>query len=171
MADPLSAVASWSNSVSPWKTPIRRVGTDRESLVASSGVKLVWHNVLFPNVTLSVLADELIFFRTEPHPDDPVKCTFDLWCMTYPVEGIDEVETMAGPKPVKEAAECEHRSFDGGRGLADMAGQIVFQDMSLAEGQQRGLRSQGFDDAYLAGQESRVRRWHEVLNDYLEGRR
>lgn len=129
------------------------------------------HNVLFPNVTLSVLADELIFFRTEPHPEDPNKCFFDLWCMRYPVEGIDEAPTMAGPKPVKEATECEHRSFDGGKGLPDMVGEIVFQDMELAEGQQRGLRSQGYEDAYLAGQEARVRRWHEVLNDYLEGRR
>jgi hypothetical protein len=128
------------------------------------------HNVLFPNVTISVLADQWIFFRTEPHPDDPSKCTFDLWCLVFPVQGVDEFDTMSGMRPVAEA-EFEHRVFDGGRGLADMAGQIVFQDMMLAEGQQRGLRSRGYDDAYLAGQETRVRRFHEVLNDYIEGRR
>jgi hypothetical protein len=50
-------------------------------------------------------------------------------------------------------------------------GEIVYQDLSLAEGQQRGLRSRGYNDAYLAGQESRVRYVHEVPNDYLEGRR
>jgi phenylpropionate dioxygenase-like ring-hydroxylating dioxygenase large terminal subunit len=128
------------------------------------------HNVLFPNVTISVLADQWIFFRTEPHPDDPSRCTFDLWCLVFPVQGVDEFDTMSGMRPVAEA-EFEHRVFDGGRGLADMAGQIVFQDMMLAEGQQRGLRSRGYDDAYLAGQETRVRRFHEVLNDYIEGRR
>jgi hypothetical protein len=52
-----------------------------------------------------------------------------------------------------------------------MEGQIFFQDMALAEGQQRGMHSQGYEDAYLAGQETRVRRFHEVLNDYIEGRR
>ncbi len=128
------------------------------------------HNVLFPNVTISVLADQWIFFRTEPHPDDPNKCTFDLWCLVFPVEGVREFDTMAGRRPVLEAA-FEHRVFDGGRGLPDMAGQIVFQDMMLAEGQQRGMHSRGYEDAYLAGQETRVRRFHEVLNDYIEGRR
>jgi hypothetical protein len=29
----------------------------------------------------------------------------------------------------------------------------------------------GDDDAYLAEQETRVRRFHEVINDYIEGRR
>ena len=41
----------------------------------------------------------------------------------------------------------------------------------LAEGQQRGMHSLGYKDCYLSAQESRVRFFHEVLNDYLEGRR
>jgi hypothetical protein len=129
------------------------------------------HTVLFPNVTISFLPDNLIFFRTEPHPDDPNKCTFDLWLMAYPVAGQQEVESiMAGPKPLREA-EFEHRTFDNGRGVPEIEGQIVYQDMMLAEGQQRGMHSRGYRDAYLTGQETRVRFFHEVLNDYLEGRR
>jgi phenylpropionate dioxygenase-like ring-hydroxylating dioxygenase large terminal subunit len=129
------------------------------------------HTVLFPNVTFSFLPDNLIFFRTEPHPDDPNRCTFDLWCMSYPVAGQTEVESiMAGITPLREA-ELEHRAFDGGRGVPEIEGQIVYQDMMLAEGQQRGMHSRGYRDAYLAGQETRVRFFHEVLNDYLEGRR
>jgi len=129
------------------------------------------HTVLFPNVTISFLPDNIIFFRTEPHPDDPNKCTFDLWCMAWPVAGQDEVESiMAGRKPMVEA-ERDRRVFDNGRGIPDLEGQIVYQDMMLAEGQQRGMRSQGYTDAYLAAQETRVRFFHEVLNDYLEGRR
>lgn len=129
------------------------------------------HTVMFPNVTISFLPDHLIFFRTEPHPTDPNKCTFDLWCMAFPVAGQKMVESiMAGPRPLKEA-EMEHRIFDNGRGVPELDGQIVFQDMMLAEGQQRGMYSRGYEDAYLAGQETRVRYFHEVLNDYLEGRR
>ncbi len=129
------------------------------------------HTVFFPNVTISFLPDNILFFRTEPHPDDPNKCTFDLWCMAFPVEGQAEVESiMAGPQPLKEA-EFEHRAFDDGRGVPELVDQIVYQDMMLAEGQQRGMKSQGYQDAYLAGQETRVRFFHEVLNDYLEGRK
>lgn len=129
------------------------------------------HTVMFPNVTISFLPDNLVFFRTEPHPTDPNKCTFDLWCMAFPVAGQKIVESiMAGPQPLKEA-EMERRVFDNGRGVPELDGQIVYQDMMLAEGQQRGMYSRGYEDAYLTGQETRVRYFHEVLNDYLEGRR
>ena len=129
------------------------------------------HTVMFPNVTISFLPDHLIFFRTEPHPEDPNKCTFDLWCMAFPVTGVTEVDSiMAGRRPLREA-EFQHRPFDNGRGVPDIVGQIVYQDMMLAEGQQRGMRSRGYSDAYLAAQEARVRHFHEVLNDYLEGHR
>ncbi len=129
------------------------------------------HTVMFPNVTISFLPDNIIFFRTEPHPDDPNKCTFDLWSMVFPVEGIHEMEAiMFGPRPVKEA-EFQHKSFDQGRGVPEIQGQIVYQDMMISEGQQAGMHSRGYKDAHLAAQEARVRFFHEVLNDYLEGRR
>ena len=130
------------------------------------------HTVMFPNVTISFLPDNLIFFRSEPHPEDPEKCYFDLWCMAFPVAGVDTVESiMAGPKPLAEVPVCEHRDFDGGRGIPELAGQIVYQDMELAEGMQAGMHSRGYQDAYLSGQETRVRFFHEVLNDWLEGRK
>ena len=63
------------------------------------------------------------------------------------------------------------RDFDNGRGVPEIEGQIVYQDMMLAEGMQRGMHSRGYGDAYLSAQETRVRYFHEVLNDYLAGRR
>jgi phenylpropionate dioxygenase-like ring-hydroxylating dioxygenase large terminal subunit len=130
------------------------------------------HTVIFPNVTISFLPDNLVFFRSEPHPDDPEKCFFDLWCMAFPVAGQEVVESvMAGPKPLREVEVCEHRDFDEGRGIPELAGQIVYQDMELAAGMQAGMHSRGYSDAYLSAQETRVRFFHEVLNDWLEGRR
>ena len=131
------------------------------------------HTVIFPNVTLTFGPDQIFFMRTEPHPDDPGKCSFDLWCMVFPIAGITETATpMSGParRPIAEA-ELVERSFDRGRGVPELQGGVVMQDLTLAEGQQRGLRSRGYEDAYLAKQETRVRYFHEVLNDYLEGRR
>ena len=129
------------------------------------------HNVVFPNVTMSFVPDGLTVFRTEPHPTDPEKCTFDLWVMLFPVSDPSQAVKMGSYDSITEATEPDCRVFDQGRGLPDMEGQIFFQDMALAEGQQRGMHSQGYEDAYLAGQETRVRRFHEVLNDYIEGRR
>lgn len=130
------------------------------------------HTVIFPNVTISFLPDNLVFFRSEPHPEDPEKCYFDLWCMAFPVAGQEIVESiMAGPKTLKEAAECEHRDFDQGRGIPELEGQIVYQDMELSEGMQAGMHSRGYTDAYLPAQETRVRFFHEVLNDWIERRK
>jgi hypothetical protein len=62
------------------------------------------------------------------------------------------------------------------RGLGDvykrqeLAGQIVYQDMELAEAMQAGMHSRGYRDAYLSDQETRIRFFHEVLNDWIEGR-
>lgn len=128
------------------------------------------HTVFFPNVTISFLPDQLGFFRTEPHPDDPSKCYFDLWSFHYPIAGMETVQAlMIGERPLKEAERRDDRVFDNGKGCADIAGQIVWQDMTIAEAAQRGLRSRGYEDAYLAAQETRVRYFHEVLNDWLNG--
>jgi len=50
-------------------------------------------------------------------------------------------------------------------------GFVADQDLSVAIAQQRGLHSRGYKDSYLTGQEDRVRRLHEVINDHIEGRR
>jgi hypothetical protein len=36
--------------------------------------------------------------------------------------------------------------------------------------QQRGFRSRGFDGVYLSRQETRVRRYHELIDDYIAGK-
>lgn len=77
---------------------------------------------------------------------------------------------MAGPQPLQEA-DSETCDFDSGAGIPEIIDSIVWQDMMLSEGQQNGWQSQGYKDSYLAGQETRVRYFHEVLNDYLDGRR
>ena len=110
------------------------------------------------------------FFRTEPHPTDPEKCTFDYWFFAPPVEGQAEVVTICGPRPLQEA-EPEQIEYGSGAVIEDMMDSFLIQDLGVAVGQQQGFHSRGYRDAILSGQESRVRRFHEVLNDYLEGRR
>ncbi|MFV0278950.1 MAG: RHO alpha subunit C-terminal catalytic domain-containing protein, partial [Parahaliea sp.] len=127
------------------------------------------HHTCFPNLTLTGTPEGLHVFRTEPDAEDPNWSTFDYWYLTPRVEGAREVATLYGMRPYEEA-EHEFGNFAEYEAALDQ-GDFLSQDLSLAETQQSGLRSMAFEGSYLAGQETRVARFHEVLNDYLEGRR
>lgn len=128
-----------------------------------------FHHTLFPNVTITGTSDGVHFFRTEPDGHDPEWCTFDYWYLAPKVEGQSEVPTVYGPRPLAEAEHeiATYGESSGGHHLGD----FIDQDLSVAVAQQQGFHSLAYEDCYLSGQESRVRRFHEVLNDYLEGRR
>ncbi len=127
------------------------------------------HHTCFPNLTLTGTPEGLHVFRTEPDAQDPNWSTFDYWYLVPKVGGSSEVATLYGMRPYEEA-EHEEGDFANYDAAIDQ-GDFLSQDLSLAETQQRGLQSMAFENAYLAGQEERVARFHEVLNDYLEGRR
>lgn len=128
-----------------------------------------FHHTLFPNVTLTGTSDGVHFFRTEPDPKDPEWCNFDYWYLTPQIRGQKDTPTVYGMRPHEEAEHeiVTYGSSQGGHHLGD----FIDQDLSVAVAQQQGFHSRGYADAYLSGQENRVRRFHEVLNDYLEERR
>ena len=127
-------------------------------------------STIFPNIAFGASSDNFGLFRWEPHPTDPEKCYFDLWSMIYPVEGQNEIINRTARKPLKfEEAEYDYRNYDNGQGVLDLSDQVVFQDWQLNAGQYTGWRSRGYQEPYLAAQETRVRRFHETLHDYLAG--
>ena len=73
--------------------------------------------------------------------------------------------------PVKlQEVELDFREYDGGKGVEDLWDHVVYQDWQLTDGLRRGVRSRGYQEPYLAAQESRVRFFHETLHDYLNGK-
>ena len=125
--------------------------------------------VLFPNIAFGAGAEGMSFFRWEPHRDDPEKCYFDLWELAFPIDGQYRARLTEFAVEMKEA-DYDFRIYSGPEAVADLHDQVVFQDWALAPGQQAGWRSRGYQEPYLAAQETRVRRFHEVLNDYLDGK-
>jgi len=128
-----------------------------------------FHHTMFPNVTITGTPEGLHFFRTEPDAEDPNWSTFDYWYMVPRIEGATEVATLYGMRPYEEAP---YQDGDYSDYEADIPqGDFLTQDLSIAVTQQSGLKSMAWEDAWLSRQETRVRRFHEVINDYLEGRR
>lgn len=122
------------------------------------------HYTLFPNLSLTMAAEAYQILRPMPHPTDPQKCLFDHWYFVRPAHGETEAATPLGMMPM---APGPHEVFVHGE---QSLGFVADQDLSVAVAQQKGFHSRGYSDAYLADQESRVRRYHEVINDYIAGR-
>jgi phenylpropionate dioxygenase-like ring-hydroxylating dioxygenase large terminal subunit len=127
-----------------------------------------YHYTLFPNLSFSMKPDGCIFLRAEPHPRDPGRCFFDVWYFTLFPEGSDEHFAASMSGSVQRGDPVEHQR--GQLGDVFMGGGID-QDASVFVSQQKGLRSRAYGGGYLANQERRVVYYHQVLDDYLEGRR
>ncbi len=126
-----------------------------------------FHYTLFPNFAVSVWADGFHFLRARPHPTDPEQCIFDNWWYASQPEGeTAPVSTMCGDVP--RDAEVEHEVFEVGE---KSMGKTIDEDIAVFVRQQTGFRSRGFKGVYLSNQESRVSRYHELIDDYIEGRR
>lgn len=124
------------------------------------------HYTLFPNFAVSLWADGFHFLRARPHPTDPEQCIFDnWWYASQPAGETGPVRTTAGL--VERDANVEHEVFELGE---QSMGLTIDQDLSIIPAQQLGMRSRGYTGSYLSGQESRLRRYHELIDDYIEGK-
>jgi phenylpropionate dioxygenase-like ring-hydroxylating dioxygenase large terminal subunit len=126
-----------------------------------------FHYTLFPNFAVSVWSDGFHFLRARPHRSDPEQCLFDNWWYASPAA------VAAGPSS-SERGMGTH--FDGEAPLKmltfgeDSIGPAIEEDVAVFVTQQRGFRSRGFTGVYLSKQETRIRRYHELIDDYIEGR-
>lgn len=123
---------------------------------------------IFPNVVITVGPDGVQLLRPRPHPSgDPQRCLFDHWWMVPKIAGQTHTPSPAGGPdlPVEDA---EHETIIYGE---KSLGRTCDEDLSIAKMQQEGLSSNGYQNFYLAKQERRLQHFHEVLNDYIEGRR
>lgn len=130
-----------------------------------------FHYTLFPNFAVSLWSDGFHFLRARPHPDDPAQCLFDNWWYASPasLEAPSMQRSNASPadqfNPDTGDVDVSVLSFPD-----DSIGPAIEDDVAVFVTQQRGFRSRGFKGVYLADQEMRIRRYHELIDDYIEGR-
>ena len=78
---------------------------------------------------------------------------------------MSEIETPIGTVPFAPDAVSRHSRYGDGQSL----GFVADQDLSIGTTQQQGLASRGFKGCILTGQEKRIQRFHELLNDMVLG--
>lgn len=125
-----------------------------------------WHYTIFPNLSFSLKPDGNIWLRARPHESDPEKCYFDMWYMTWFPKGVTEYYSPSLRAMTSLTTPAEHHQ---GPAEEVSAGPAIDQDVAVWSKQQRGLHSRGYTRDYLAGQESRMRYFHETLEKWMKG--
>lgn len=125
-----------------------------------------YHYTVFPNISFSLKPDGCIWLRADPHPTDPEQCVFDMWYFTWFPEGKDQYYSYSMGELVDLSKPVEHKRGKVGE-LS--CGPGIDQDVSVWSNQQKGLRSRGYQGGVLAGQENRVRFFHDTIDRWLAG--
>ena len=124
-----------------------------------------WHYTIFPNLSFSLKPDSNIWLRVRPHETDPEKCYFDMWFMVLFPKGETQYYSWVMKDYVDVDTPVEHIQ---GKAEDISAGPAIDEDLEIWPQQQRGLHSRGYKRDYLSGQESRMRYFHETLEDWLK---
>ena len=123
-----------------------------------------WHYTIFPNLSFSLKPDGNIWLRARPHESDPEKCYFDMWYMTLFPKGVTEYYSQSIKAMLSIDEPVAHKQGKAGE---VSAGPAIDQDVAVWNKQQKGLHSRGYKREYLAGQESRMRYFHETLEKWM----
>ncbi len=115
-----------------------------------------YHYLIFPNLSLNVHADDLWIFRQRPHPTDPNKMFYDILTFELVAQGT---EWPRRPK---------HQHFKHGD---KSIGLVLDQDAANLPGVQAGMHSKGYKGLWIGKQELRIRHFHDVIDQYLYGKR
>ncbi|WP_156680998.1 aromatic ring-hydroxylating oxygenase subunit alpha [Sphingomonas profundi] len=120
-----------------------------------------WHYTLFPNLSFSLKPDGNIWLRARPHPTDPEKCFFDMWYLNLFPAGQTQYYSPTMRDWVSMETPAPHQT---GKAGDYTMGPTIDQDVALWSDQQKALHSRGYRRECLAGQESRVRFFHDNLD-------
>ena len=102
------------------------------------------------------------------HRSDPEQCLFDNWWYSSPASLSETATLQRGNNAGEpnEQGECEVTMLHYPE---DSIGPAIEEDVAVFVTQQRGFRSRGFKGVYLSNQEKRIRRYHELIDDYIDG--
>ncbi len=113
-----------------------------------------YHYSIFPNVSLNVHADDVMMFRMRPHATDPNKMLYDIWILDLVPDGAPWPER---PRHV--------RFKHGDRSI----GQVLDQDAFNLPTVQKVMNSDAFKGLWIGDQELRIRHFHKVIDDFING--
>lgn len=136
----------------------------------------VWQYDIFPNLFMTIQAEEVWLYGPRPHPHDPNRCFFDKWTLQLPKEiATDDARGYAlnpGLETSREQERAEYEQFsqqdvvDGKQSMTI----TIDQDLYYLPDMQAGMHSRGFDHAVLNQDEQRLQHFHDWLQAWMENK-
>ncbi len=136
----------------------------------------VYQYDFFPNLFMTIKAEELWIYGPRPHPSDPNKCFFDKWTLQIPAEvAVDKDRGLAlGADPgllrYENDDRPEHDVFTQDDVIAGKHTMTITidQDIYYLRDMQAGMHSRGFSHALLNEDEARVQHFHDWVDVWME---
>lgn len=113
-----------------------------------------YHYFIFPNITMNIFVDSVLYFRQRPHETDPNR-------MYYDVQIYARLPKHAIRRPLPDHEQFKH----GERSL----GLVLDQDSVNLPHVQKGMNSSAYQGLWISHQERRIRHMHQTLMDYIGG--
>lgn len=133
----------------------------------------VWQYDIFPNLFMTIQAEELWLFGPRPHPTDPDSCYFDKWTLQIPKEqGTNTARRLTlNPRlaDFDQGERPKHEVFTQEEVIAGKHSMTITidQDIYYLGDMQAGMHSRGFDHAVLNVDEARVQHFHDWVDQWL----
>ncbi len=129
---------------------------------------------IFPNLFMTIQAEEISLYTPRPHRADPDKCFFDKWTLQIPQEMASDPEkgwmlspllntSANAPRPTRDV-------FDQNAVIKEQKTlSLTFdQDIFYLRDMQAGMHSRGFDKSTLNIDEVRIQHFHNWLDSQLK---
>ncbi len=138
----------------------RRHGVDFSNTSDAEMIDQIQYT-LFPNFTVWPTVVAPLIYRFRPYGDDPNRCIYEVW-MLYP-----KAADGTHPAPMPELRLEDDQPWSDVPELGNY-GPVIDQDTPNFPRIQKGLRASSKGAVSLANyQESRIRAFHQTLEDYL----
>lgn len=153
-----------------------RLGWDYDALTDQRLSDVEQYNA-FPNLMITVQADDALVMRARPHPTDPDWCYWDKFSFhRQPDEAVARrhgvpfepysVDDLA-PVPRPDHDEFVQDDIIAGR---KTMGVTIDQDVHFIRDVQAGMHSRGFGAQLLCSDEVRIQHFHDWYTEWMDGR-
>ncbi|MCB5945553.1 SRPBCC family protein [Acidocella sp. KAb 2-4] len=129
-----------------------------------------WNPSLFPNVTLNMHPEGVLFMRMRPHPTDPERAFYDAMVLSRRLAdgvrppaymGVEpDVDVTGSTRPARQRTTSED----------PRGGDVIDQDVANMVTLQKGMHSRGLGGVIrLSEQEKRIQQFFAEIDLYLNG--